>query len=55
MITTILSWFYNFFGAFVSALMGMMIAEGVSVGSLMIVMSIFLLVVGNLILIAKRG
>lgn len=55
MITAVLSWFYSFFGAFFSALMGMSIAEGVSVGSLMIVMSIFLLVVSNLILIAKRN
>lgn len=55
MITVILTWFYNFFGAFVNALMGMMIAEGVSVGSVMIVMGIFLLVVSNLILIAKRN
>lgn len=55
MIRSILFWCYDFFQSFISALFGMEIEQGVSVGSLMIVCGIFLLVVSNIMLIAKRN
>lgn len=56
MITSILNWLYSFYHAFIEMLFGLAITDnGVSVGSVMIVCAIFLLVVSNLMLIAKRN
>lgn len=55
MIQSILNWLYQCFGSFINLLFSLEITDGVSVGSVMIVMSIFLLVVSNIMLIAKRN
>lgn len=55
-IQQILDWLISFYQAFLSLLMNLMIDEnGVSVGSVMIVLGVFALVVSNLVLIAKRN
>lgn len=54
-IQAILNWLYAFYQAFISLLMNLSVNnEGVSIGSIMIVLGIFALVVSNLVLIAKR-
>lgn len=48
------NWFYTFLTNHVSWLFNMMIVPNVSIGALMVVVGVSMLVISNLMLIAKR-